>query len=184
MKNFYFDAFLGLAGFAAGLVGVGYAIGTKSKINQVNEKLDRSIDILSKDVKIDCISQDIVNKAVEKAVDTEAKLAVTKAIRDVNDCVRLDMKSQISSAVSAEYLNLKEKVLKEMTEKVSKIDVNQLKADVIEAAKEQVAEKLDGSMDDILEKFNDDLKNVSKIYKSIANTMTGTNGREMTFRIG
>ena len=43
-------------------------------------------------------------------------------------------------------------------------------------------EKFDGSLDDVLDKFNSDLSNVSKIYQSIADKMSG-NDKEMKIRL-
>lgn len=69
------DNFVGLLGVAFGLVGIGYAMGTHSKMAKISEKLDRSIDDLAGSTPID-IPSGMIERAVEKAVAAEAKQAV------------------------------------------------------------------------------------------------------------
>ena len=57
----------------------------------------------------------------------------------------------------------------------------ELKQDVVKKAKEDVAKKLDSHLDGILDDFNQNLGNVSKIYKSIAESMRVATGRSMGF---
>ena len=42
----------------------------------------------------------------------------------------------------------------------------------MQKAKEQIAEKFDDKLDDLLEEFNGNLQNVRKIYKSIARSFS------------
>ena len=44
--------------------------------------------------------------------------------------------------------------------------------EVVQKAKEQIAEKFDDKLDDLLEEFNGNLQNVGKIYKSIARSFS------------
>ena len=50
---------------------------------------------------------------------------------------------------------------------------------MIDRAKESAVEKLEDSMDDILEKFNDNLEKVYNAYGSIAKTISDTNGQSI-----
>lgn len=183
MKNFDWDLAIGLAGFVVGLVGIGYAAGTRSKMNQVSEKLDKSLDDIVRDARID-IPNGLVERAVERSVEAKTRVAidnaVSRAMRNADGIIR----SSVSSAVESQYISLKDRVLEEMTNRVSKINEDRLRDDVYNAAKEKAVEKFEANLDDILEKFNSDLANVGKIYSSIANAMTKSEGKEMTFRIG
>ena len=62
--KFNSDAMFGLVGIVAGLVGVGYAIGAHSKMAQIANKLDSSIDELASNTPVD-----IPNDMIERAVD-------------------------------------------------------------------------------------------------------------------
>ena len=182
-KNNNFDMFIGAAGWIVGLVGVGYAIGTRSKMAKISDTLNCSIEELANRTEID-IPEEMIHRAVERTVAVEAKRAVVKATDDALKDVKKDIHKQVSDAVEFEYSNIKESVLKEITYEAAKIDAKRVRADVEKAAKEQALEKFDDNLDDILEKFNGDLENVSRIYKSIAGAMNKNNEKEMVFRIG
>lgn len=166
-----YDGLVGLLGVTFGLVGVGYAFGTHSKMAKISEKLDRSIDELAGNTPID-IPNDMIERAVEKAVADQVKQSVGKATDDVIVAIKKDMRKQVSDAVEEEYSNVKSTVLDELVNAASKIDVKRVRADVEKAAKEHALEKFDDNLDNILENFNDQLKSTSKIYTSIADTMT------------
>ena len=183
-NKFDFDALIGLVGFTAGLIGVGYAIGTHSKMAKISENLDHSIEELASQTPVD-IPDAMIERAVEKAVAYEVKQAVSKARDEVIVDVKHDIHKQVSDAVESEYSNVKKTVLDEITTEAAKIDVKRVRADVERAAKEHALEKFDDNLDDILENFNDQLKNTSKIYTSIADTMTGyKSNKETVLRIG
>lgn len=169
--NNKFDGIVGLLGVTVGLIGVGYAFGTHSKMAKISENLDRSIEDLASKTPID-IPDSMIERAVEKAVAYEVKQAVCKAKDAVIVDVKRDIHKQVSDAVESEYSNIKGVVLEEVTNEAAKIDVKRVRSDIEKAAKEAVLEKLDDNMDDILENFNDQLKNTSRIYNSIADTMT------------
>lgn len=167
VRNSTINILIGLAG----LVGVGYAIGTHTKMAKIAAKLDHSIDDLAADTEID-ISETLINKAVEKAAKDEARRAVEAATREAVEQVKNDIHSKVQREVEKEYDTIKDSVLKEITVSASKIDTNRVRRDVEEAAKKAALEKFDDNLDDILEKFNKDLDNTSKIYGSIREALS------------
>ena len=132
MKNSNLDLIVGIGVFVAGIFGVGYAIGTRSKVNRLCEKLDTSIDNLSDDIQVD-----IPDKMVER-----------------------------------QYTTISDGVTTEIATRVARIDEGKLRKEVVEKAKEQIADKFDDKLDDLLEEFNGNLQNVGKIYKSIAKSFS------------
>ena len=169
--NNKFDNLVGLLGAALGLVGIGYALGTHSKMSKISDKLDISIEDLANKTPVD-IPESMIERATEKAVAIEVKNAVSKATDVVLKDVKRDIHKQVSDAIESEYSSIKDTVLEQATDEAAKIDIKRVRADVEKAAKEAVLEKLDDNMDHILENFNDHLKNTSRIYNSIADTMT------------
>lgn len=164
------DNMVGMFGAAIGLIGIGYALGTRSKMTKISEKLNLSIDELANKTSVD-ISNSIIEHATEQAVTREVKEAVSKTTDVILKEVKRDIHKQVSDAVEGEYSNIKDTVLEEITNEAAKIDVKRVRADIEKSAKAAVLEKLDDNMDDILENFNDQLKNTSRIYNSIADTM-------------
>ena len=184
-NKFNSDALIGLVGVAAGLIGVGYAMGTHSKMAKISENLDRSIEDLASNTPVD-IPQNMIERAVEKAVAYEVKQAVGKTTERVIVDVKRDIHKQVSDAVESEYKNIKDVVLEELTNEAATIDAKRVRADVEKAAKEKALEKFDDNLDDILKSFNDQLNNTSKIYTSIADSMTKYKSNEggTVLRIG
>lgn len=189
-----FDSVVGLVGVAAGLVGIGYGVAMHTKVAKVSEKLDRSIDELASDMPID-IPQDVIARAVERAVAAQVKESVGKATDAVILDVKNDIHKQVSNAVDAEYSNIKEVVLKELTEEAAKIDTKRVREDVEKYAKEQALEKFDAKLEDIADKFEekfedyldgckDNLAVATKVYKSFADAMTPSNSGGTVLRIG
>ena len=179
------DNFVGILGAIVGLVGLGYAMGTHSKMAKISEKLDCSIDELASKTPID-IPNDMIERAVEKAVALEAKQAVGKATDVAIVAVKRDIHKQVTDAVESEYSNIKATVLEELTNEAAKIDAKRVRADVERAAKEIALEKFDDGVDDLLKKHNDELDNVTKIYKAIADVMAPTsrsNDNEVVLRL-
>lgn len=183
--NDKYDKLVGIVGIALGLVGVGYAMGTHSKMAKISNNLERSIDDLASQVPVD-IPNDMIERAVDKAIAYEVKQAVGKVTDAVKCDVKRDLHKQIGDAIEEEYSNIKDVVLSELIEEASKIDARRVRYDVEKAAKEKAIEKFDDNLDEILENFNDQLKNTSKIYTSIADNMTKykSNDSGTVLRIG
>ena len=177
--------FVGMLGITVGLIGVGYAIGTHSKMAKISENLDKSIDELAGKTPVD-IPNEMIERAVEKAVAREVKQAVSKATDAAVTAVKRDIHKQVSDAVETEYSDIKETVLEELTAAASKIDIKRVRADVEKAAKEHAIQKFDDNLDDILEGHKREFENVTKIYRTIADAMAPNqnNGREMVLRLG
>ena len=158
----------------AGLVGIGYAIGTHTKLAKISERLDRGIDELANDTEID-IPEELVDKAIDKAVQVEVRRAVEKAASDTVAAMKRDIHAQVKSTIDNEYNTLKDSVLKEITNEAAKIDTARVRRSVEEAAKKAA-----------LEKFDDNLDNTSRIYSSIRDTLTknADSNKGFTVRLG
>ena len=179
-KNDIINVLFGIAG----LVGIGYAIGTHTKMAKISERLDKGIDELANNMEFD-IPEELVSKAVDKAVKIEAREAVDKAMNDVVSELKRDIRSDVQKAVDKEYDNIKDSVLKEITVSASKIDVSRVRREVEEAAKKAALDKFDDNLDNILETFNDNLSNTSKIYSSIREAIAkdSNSGKEFVVRL-
>lgn len=179
-----FDWVIGLGGIILGSAGIGYAFGTHNKMAKVSKTLDCSIDDLANNTNVD-IPEAMVKRAVERAVESEAQRAVTRATHMAVQEIKTDIHKQVTAAVEKEYDRIKDSVLREITDEASKINIDRVRTEVENEAKRKALEKFDVSLDGILTNFNDNLKNTSKIYSSIANSITKQNdGKEFVFKVG
>lgn len=177
--NINFNTVIGLAGVAIGLFGVGYAIGANEKLKDVSEVVGKSVDSMISDGKVD-IPKDLIDvtikEQVSEKVDAEVQRKVKAACNNIVSDVKTSMYNKISDAaeraVSSTYASMEVEAKEKIRKELHNIDISSLKREVKSEAKDAVAEKLQASMDDILESYNSNLANVQSIYSSIAKAMS------------
>ena len=138
------DTVIGFVGVTVGLFGLGYAVGANKKMKEVSEVVGKSVDSMISDGKLD-IPKELINETIKERVNA------------------------VDSTYRSMEVEAKEKIRKE----IRNIDISGLKREVKAEAKEAVTEKLQSSMDDILETYNSNLANVQNIYSTIAKSMAG-----------
>ena len=82
MKNF--EAFVGFGILTAGLVGIGYAVGTNRKMHQLSDRLDTSLSKIAADNEVyisDELIEEYVRTAVKRNVEQQVRSAITTASR-------------------------------------------------------------------------------------------------------
>lgn len=183
-KNIFTD-WKDIAIGALAIFGLGYGLAMHTKLAKVADRLDKSIDDLSKGTEVD-IPKEIIDRAVEKAVTVEAKRVVEKATEEALTELKRDIRTNVSTAVDKEYETIKDSVLAQVTKAAGEINVSKVRADVEKAAKAAAMEKFNDNLEDILEKFNDNLDYTHKIYNSIASSMTrgAEPAKEYVFKVG
>lgn len=162
-----------------GLFGIGYAIGASSKLKSVSDAVNKSVDSIIADGKVD-IPKEMINETIQnnvkEIVETTARWKVNdacnKAVREVETSLFNRISESAENAVKQAYksmeIDAKEKIAKELRN----IDVSDLKNEVKEEAAQLVKDKLSSQMDDILDAYNANLMNVQNIYSSIAKSMS------------
>ena len=143
MKDNNFEFIFGLGGFVVGLIGLGYAYGSRKRLNGICDKLDSTIDNVSKSIDVDVpdyIVQEAIDKAVERRVQQETINAVRKISKKIEDDIDLKVRTEIDVRSST----IRQEVKNKIAEEVAKIS-----------------------------EFNNNLEHVSKIYSSIADKMAG-----------
>lgn len=162
-----------------GLFGIGYALGASSKLKSVSEAVNKSVDSIIADGKVD-IPKEMINETIQnnvkEMVETTARWKVNdacnKAVREVEVSLYNKISESAENAVKQAYktmeMDAKEKIAKELRN----IDVSDLKNEVKEEAAQLVKDKLSSQMDDILDTYNANLMNVQNIYSSIAKSMS------------
>lgn len=162
-----------------GLFGIGYAIGASSKLKSVSDAVNKSVDSIIADGKVD-IPKEMINETIQnnvkEMIETTARWKVNdacnKAVREVETSLFNRISESAENAVKQAYksmeIDAKEKIAKELRN----IDVSDLKNEVKEEAAQLVKDKLSSQMDDILDAYNANLMNVQNIYSSIAKSMS------------
>ena len=174
---------VGFCSIAVGLFGIGCAIVTGKKHKNICRKLDMAIDDISEDIDVN-VSEKVVNKAIEKAVNKSVREQVDRAVNLVVDSTRKDINNQVILAMKALYPDIRKTCAEKVSEEISKINARDLTDVIREEAKEKALEKFNGQLDDILDRFNTDLDNVTKIYSSITKKIIGNESNNLKISLG
>lgn len=158
---------MNFVGFVAGLCAAGYAYYISKKMDAVAKRLDTTVDKISENVDVD-VSEAMINEAVEKAVNREAKKTVKEAADSVKEEIRKDIYTEVKKSVDLAYRDTKESVKMELEKQIGELNIDGVRREVIEKAKNTAAAKFNDDLALVLEKYNSNLANVHTIYKSIA----------------
>lgn len=169
-------------GLLVGGVGVACSIYMYFRLRSISSKIDLTVEELANKSVVD-VSSAMIDKAVRQAVDREVGKSVSWASNAAVRSVSENLRVQVKKSVDEKYSSVEKAVSDELSRQVSNLDMTRLKEDVTAKAKTAILEKFDGRLDDVLGEFNRNLENVSKIYGSIANTMTKQQEKEMVFKI-
>ena len=166
-----------VVGVLFGLAATAYAAWQTRKMEKLAKKMNRAVDMIDSSTEVE-LSEELVNTAVQNAVDREARSAVTKSTDEAMRTVKEELNKEIHKAVYQYYDEIKPEIRSKIDEKIGDIDISEARREVIAKAKERVSEKFEQDLDGLLNKHNDNLDKVTKIYSSISDLMkTGSFGR-------
>lgn len=161
-----------LGGLAVALVG-GLVLDSyiksrnaKKKGQSIEKKLDVAINKIADATEVE-IEDAIIQKAVKKKVDKVVGQTIENAANEAVNGLKLELDSQIREKVKAEFDLNSGLVKAKMQEEVDKIDVEQLRKEVISGAKRAISDKLKGDTDKILRDYGDKLDDFMQLYGKI-----------------
>lgn len=143
------------------------------------KQLDASIEKLSETVTVD-VDDAYIHKIVEKAVDKEVKERVVIESRSAVAAIRSDMAQKIQKEINKNYTDLKAQVKAEMEKQLGRIDLDDIRKEIIAEGREEAKKQFKNDLDKIVELQNDNLKNINDIYANIADTLKGNKGTTLT----
>ena len=143
------------------------------------KQLDASIEKLSETVTVD-VDDAYIHKIIEKAVDKEVKERVVIESRSAVAAIRSDMAQKIQKEINKNYTDLKAQVKAEMEKQLGRIDLDDIRKEIIAEGREEAKKQFKNDLDKIVELQNDNLKNINDIYANIADTLKGNKGTTLT----
>ena len=156
-------------GMILGFLGtIIYAVSVTNKLNYISNKLNRRIDeLVADDVMID-IPRDLVKSSVEKAARMEAKYQVERAMSDATKSIVKGYTSAIENVVEDEFKLQKSDVAKTLKRKIDDIDIQAIKREVKIEAKDACIAKLQNDLDDLSDKYTEQISAMTNIYETVA----------------
>ncbi len=160
------DIFLG--GFVVSSIAVvTAALFEMRTIHKVSKKLKRTTeDLIDEDIDI---SEEIIEDAVDRAVERFARVEVSKAMDKATGKIIEKYKTEIENAVEEEFNLQKGEVAKTLKRKIDNIDISEIKRQVKLETKQACVEKLKNDLDDLSDKYTEQIESMASIYETVAN---------------
>ena len=138
----------------------------KKKEQTIEKKLDGVINKIAESTDVE-IEEAIIQKAVKKKVDNVVGRTIENAANEAVNGLKTELEREIRGKVKDEF-DLNSGVVKaKMQEEVDKINVEQLRKDVISGAKKAIGEKLKTDTDKILRDYGNKLDDFMQLYGKI-----------------
>ena len=153
-----------------GVALLGHVLYLNIKVRVLDKYIDRSIASIADDISVE-VPNEILNAAIDKAVTEEVHREVKYATQRIISDTRDDIRRMVRQEIDHQSKIIKQTTADEIRRQVKNIDVDDLKKEIKDEAKEKIISKFENDLDGLLEEFNNNLANVSKIYESIADTM-------------
>ena len=160
----------------AAVTSAGASIGTAL---WKQKKLEESIEKLSKTVTVD-VEDAYIHEIVEQAVHRETAARISSEARIAVDAIKDDMAKKIQKEINKNYSDLKASVKKQMEELVGRIDLDDIRKEIIDEGREEAAKQFKKDLDKIIELQSENLKQVNDIYGNIAESLRGSKGTTLT----
>lgn len=161
-KNEIIFGGLVLGNIAMAIVSIYEAV----KLHEISEGFDIAAKrVVNEDLTIDEV---LVNSAVKKAVEREASYHVDKACDNAAKKIVGLFELEIKTAVEDEFNLQREDVKKEIKRQIGQIDIRDVKREVVAEAKAECAKKLKNDLEDISDKYTEQLDSMTSIYQTIA----------------
>lgn len=161
----------------------GVTIYKQKKLEETQKNLDEAIDKLSRTVTVD-IEDAYIHKIVKTAVDRNVGSKIDAAASSAVAEIKADMSAQIRKEINKSYSDLKAQVKAEMERQIGRIDLDDIRKEIIAEGREEAKEQFKKDLDKIVELQNDNLKNINNIYSNIAETLKGNTNKGTTLTIG
>lgn len=114
----------------------------------------------------------VPKELIDEAMNRKVSSAVNKAVVDISDKVLSNSKLQISSkaqeVVDSEFRNCRHDVKNTLKEKIGRIDISEIKEEVLDDCKDEIKSRFKDDLDKVMEEYKDQLNTISTIYKSVA----------------
>ena len=147
------------------IVSCTFAVVEAVKLRNVSDKLDIAASHLSGKVDID---EDIVSSVIEQVVKEEAEVQVSKHMDKAARAIAGKYDSKIEDAIEEEMKLQRADLEKTLKKKIGNIDISELKRKVMIEAKEECVNKLKDDLDELSDKYTEQVESMASIYETIA----------------
>lgn len=151
-------------GAAATLIG----ILANRKIGRVAKTINKTVDELSKsDLGID-IAEEFVEKAAKKQVERQIDRMLPGVKSDALKRAEMTFKAVIDTEVNSQYSDTKNIVKRELKERIGHIDIDDIRREVIEEAKDEMNSRFKADLAEAVDKYLSRIDDAGDVWKMFA----------------
>ena len=144
----------------------------KKRLINIEKKLNYDTSEIAKHIDIsDEIPQCVIDDAVSYAVSEYAEKYAKKTSNSIKDEMNSKINKAVKEAIGDYYSSVRTHIETEIEKQIGRIDISSVKQQVIDEAARKASEKFDSDLNDISQKYKDNLDNAAKIYKTFANAI-------------
>lgn len=150
------NTIIGVAAVAgvAGLVGMGL------KMRDMEKTINSYSDVIVKGMDVPSI---IVDAAVTKATEKLAKNASDTALEYARNDLKCEIKNRVANAIQGELSNISIDVKDAISKKIAKIDLDDVKDEIIESITDRCEEKFSSTMNDYIDGYKEKLAYIMRL---------------------
>lgn len=159
---------IGLIAIALGAVGALIGIIANRKVEKVARTINRTVDELSKtDLGID-IAEEFVEKAAKKQVERQIDRMLPGVKSDALKRAEMAFKAVIESEVNSQYSDTKNSVKRALKDRIGHIDIDDIRREVIEDAKEEMNSRFKEDLAEAVDKYLSRIDDAGDVWKMFA----------------
>lgn len=151
-------------GAAAALIG----IIANRKVGRVAKAINRTVDDLSKkDLGID-IAEEFVEKAAKKQVERQIDRMLPGVKSDALKRAETAFKAAIDNEINSQYSDTKNAVKRALKDRIGHIDIDDIRREVIEDAKEEMNSRFKDDLAEAVDKYLSRIDDAGDVWKMFA----------------
>lgn len=153
-------SFFGFAGTAI------YAHINAKRLKRLSDKFGVAIDHIVDETDIQ-IPQEIMDRAMNEAVKRAAKNQVDVCAISIATAIKDEMRNDIRKRVDACTSDMESDIKTEYRKQVKNLDMKAIHNEVVAEVSRNANKQVKDAVDDIVERSNDKLETVTRVYESI-----------------
>ena len=143
----------GLAAIGS-ILYLGYSLYKSKKELKAAEKqyttdLQNAVEEVKTEVKAS-IHDELINKAIDKAVDEEVNSILAKGTDKAIESAKSRINSEISATIQSYWKTKKDSVSDDILVKVGKLDVDEIREEAVNKARDKAMTSIDSKIDDVI----------------------------------
>lgn len=139
------------------------AIGTYISHRRTASLLKKTVKELAEATPVE-IEKDVVDAVVQEALEMKVDNQVDEILEETKKEIRHEICTKVAATVNGEMDKIHTDVLDQLTFKIEHISEDDVKKLVVSRASDQIEEKLNAQMDDILRQYQKRLDSINDMY--------------------